>query len=71
MSSERVVLTIHDMHCPSCAQRVQRALIRVKGVSAVQVSLAAEQATVDRAPGSAPEAMLKETVRELGFEVPE
>ena len=71
MATQKVTLTVRGMHCSSCAQRVERVLGKVKGVTAAKVDLAKELAVVDYVPGSANEETLKQAVRAIGFQVPE
>ncbi len=69
MATQRVTLTVQGMHCQSCVQRVQRALSKVKGVTAAKVDLEAERAVVDYVPGVTTEDTLKQAVRDIGFQV--
>jgi len=46
------------MTCATCSARVERALGRVPGVVSASVNLATEQASVEAAPGTAPEALV-------------
>jgi P-type Cu+ transporter len=71
MASEKITLTVKGMHCGSCAQRVQRALSKVKGVTEAKVDLAAEQAVVEVTPGSTTLGALRQAVRDIGFQAPE
>ena len=61
-------LPIAGMTCASCAGRVERALSKVPGASAVSVNLATEQARV-QAPGDSLPALL-EAVQQAGYSVP-
>jgi len=60
---------IEGMTCASCAGRVERAVARVPGVSAVSVNLATEQARIqfDGRPGTA--AAVAEAVTKAGYGV--
>ncbi|KAE9642619.1 copper-translocating P-type ATPase [Pseudomonas sp. PB103] len=62
-------LPIAGMTCASCAGRVERALSRVSGASAVSVNLATEQARV-QAPGDSLAALM-EAVERAGYSVPQ
>ncbi len=66
---EKVTLKVQGMHCSSCTKRVERALAKLRGVSAVKVDLLSGQAAVEYTPGEVTEAQLKETVRALGYKV--
>ncbi|MFJ5255383.1 heavy metal translocating P-type ATPase [Pseudomonas sp. NPDC088414] len=62
-------LPIAGMTCASCAGRVERALRKVSGASAVSVNLATEQARV-QAPGDSLPALM-EAVQRAGYSVPQ
>ncbi|WP_248800325.1 heavy metal translocating P-type ATPase [Pseudomonas sp. MWU13-2105] len=61
-------LPIAGMTCASCAGRVERALSKVAGASAVSVNLATEQARV-QAPADSLPALLR-AVEQAGYSVP-
>jgi Cu+-exporting ATPase len=61
-------LPIAGMTCASCAGRVERALSKVIGASAVSVNLATEQARVQAPADSLP--ALMEAVEKAGYSVP-
>ncbi|WP_458717878.1 heavy metal translocating P-type ATPase [Pseudomonas gregormendelii] len=62
-------LPIAGMTCASCAGRVERALSKVRGASAVSVNLANEQARV-QAPGDSLPALM-DAVHQAGYSVPQ
>lgn len=62
-------LPIAGMTCASCAGRVERALSKVIGASAVSVNLATEQARVQAPADSLP--ALMEAVQKAGYSVPQ
>ncbi len=62
-------LPIAGMTCASCAGRVERALSKVRGASAVSVNLATEQARV-QAPGDSLPALM-DAVHQAGYSVPQ
>ncbi|WP_419712179.1 heavy metal translocating P-type ATPase [Pseudomonas sp. NFX224] len=62
-------LPIAGMTCASCAGRVERALSRVIGASAVSVNLATEQARVQAPADSLP--ALMDAVQKAGYSVPQ
>ncbi|WCM52029.1 heavy metal translocating P-type ATPase [Pseudomonas sp. WJP1] len=62
-------LPIAGMTCASCAGRVERALSKVIGASAVSVNLATEQARVQAPVDSLP--ALMEAVQKAGYSVPQ
>jgi P-type Cu+ transporter len=62
-------LPIAGMTCASCAGRVERALSKVIGASAVSVNLATEQARVQAPSDSLP--ALVDAVQQAGYSVPQ
>ena len=50
IATQETVLRIDGMTCASCAARVEKALLKVLGVSAASVNLATERATVQALP---------------------
>ncbi|MGY2190320.1 Copper-exporting P-type ATPase A [compost metagenome] len=62
-------LPIAGMTCASCAGRVERALSKVIGASAVSVNLATEQARVQAPADSLP--ALMDAVQKAGYNVPQ
>ncbi|WP_448106219.1 heavy metal translocating P-type ATPase [Pseudomonas azerbaijanoccidentalis] len=62
-------LPIAGMTCASCAGRVERALSKVIGASAVSVNLATEQARVQAPADSLP--ALMDAVQKAGYSVPQ
>ena len=65
---EQRTLRIAGMRCASCVAHVEKALLKVDGVRAASVNLAAETATVGAAPGVA-FARLAEAVEKAGYDV--
>lgn len=61
-------LPISGMTCASCAGRVERALSKVAGASAVSVNLATEHARIQAPQGSLP--ALMQAVEQAGYSVP-
>ena len=62
-----VDLAVEGMSCASCVGRVEKALLKVPGVSAAAVNLATERAQVLVAPGAA-ESDLVQAVAKAGYE---
>ena len=56
------------LHCAACSGIIERALLRVPGVHSVQVSAAAERATVCWAPDSTRPSALIAAVRAAGYD---
>jgi Cu+-exporting ATPase len=64
---EHTVLDIEGMTCASCAGRIEKALGRVPGVSAVAVNLATDSARVDHAPGAVRASELLAAITRAGY----
>ncbi|TFG52335.1 MAG: copper-translocating P-type ATPase [Gemmatimonadales bacterium] len=69
---EHCDIPVTGMTCAACSARVQRALERTPGVSAANVNLMTNQATVDFDPGTIDPVGLVEVIRDTGYgaEVP-
>jgi Cu+-exporting ATPase len=61
-----VALQVEGMTCASCVARVEKALLKVPGVSGAAVNLATEKATVQAAAG-VPVAALKAAIEKAGY----
>ena len=66
VAASEVVLQIDGMTCASCVARVEKALLKVPGVSAAAVNLASERATVQTL-ASVPLAALTAAVEKAGY----
>ncbi|WP_091742711.1 heavy metal translocating P-type ATPase [Marininema mesophilum] len=64
---EEVDLLIGGMTCAACAQRIEKGLSRLKGVSAVHVNLATERAHVVYSSGLVTEEGLINQIGKLGY----
>ena len=65
---ETVALAIRGMTCAACANRIEKGLAKLDGVTAVSVNLATERATVHYDARRVNVAALAEKVRALGYE---
>ncbi len=65
---KKAKLTIHGMHCSSCASNIERSLSKTPGVKSSNVSLLLKKATVECAD-SVSEEDLKKAVKRAGYEV--
>ena len=61
-------LQLAGLHCAACSGIIERALLRVVGVNSVQVSAAAERATVCWAPELTRPSVLISAVRAAGYD---
>lgn len=64
-------LQIEGMHCAGCANSVEGALSKVKGVKSASVNLATEKALVEFDNGSVPDELLKDAVQDVGYDIKE
>lgn len=66
---EIATLKIGGLTCENCVNSVQDAIGALDGVDRVRVSLASKHASVNFDPTKVNTAMLKDAVREAGYEV--
>lgn len=64
---KKTKLTIHGMHCSSCAGNIERSLGKTPGVKSASVSLLLKKATVECEDSVSPEE-LKKAVKRAGYE---
>ncbi len=70
-NSQKTILPISGMHCASCANTIEKALSKQKGVIKASVNFASEKATVEFDKNVVDENSLKEAVRKTGYKVVE
>lgn len=63
----QTTLKLAGLHCGNCAKSVEKALLAVEGVTAVQVNLTPEQQAV--VEGTATAETLAQAVEDIGFDV--
>ncbi len=66
-TSTTCTIPVSGMHCAGCSSRVQQALERTPGVSAANVNLMTNSATVDFDPSAVTPQRLIEAIRESGY----
>ncbi len=66
---EKVQFKVGGMHCSLCTESIRRALLRLEGVQAVQVSIAHEEALVTFEPARVHPLTIQETLEDLGYTV--
>lgn len=66
VATHQSVLQVEGMTCASCVARVEKALLKVPGVSGTSVNLATEKATV-QALSAVPVAALKAAIEKAGY----
>ena len=70
MGIERLTVPVSGMSCQGCANKVEKALLRVPGVELAEVSFGARSATIERDGELATGAHLAAAIEALGFGVP-
>src|SRR3989338_4135956 len=70
-NSQKTTLPISGMHCASCANTIEKALSKQKGVIKASVNFASEKATVEFDKNVVDENSLKEVVKKTGYKVVE
>ena len=66
--ASEIIVGIEGMHCAACVRRVERALLKVEGVSAASVDLVGERAVVTTAGGAGVETALSDAVSAAGYQ---
>lgn len=67
--SQTLDLPVLGMHCAACANRIEKALTAVPGVSSAGVNFATARATVHFDPASVHPDALRDAVREQGYDL--
>jgi copper chaperone CopZ len=70
MATESLNLPVRGMSCANCARSVERRLAGTPGVTKALVELQGERAYVEYDSDLVKPEVLKNAVRELGYEVP-
>jgi copper chaperone CopZ len=70
MAVETLNLQVHGMTCANCARSVERRLASTPGVTKALVELQGERAYVEYDADLVKPEVLKNAVRDLGYEVP-
>jgi len=65
----RLELKVEGMSCDHCRMAVEKALKTIDGVTGVKVDLDTGKVSVEYESGSVNEGVLKEAVRQAGYEV--
>ncbi len=68
-TKEKITLSIGGMHCASCAQRIESALGKKKGVQKAVVNFATEKATIEYSPAEISPAQLEKEIIGMGYKV--
>ena len=67
----RVTIPIGGMSCAACAQRVEKAVGKLDGVTSIAVNFATEKATVAYDPQKVRQSAIKAAIEAVGYTVPE
>ncbi|PZD96876.1 heavy metal translocating P-type ATPase [Paenibacillus sambharensis] len=67
-TSKQTTLQVTGMTCAACANRIEKGLNKLEGVSAANVNFALEQASVTYDPGKVDVQRLEESIRKLGYD---
>ncbi|MBS3056908.1 MAG: heavy metal translocating P-type ATPase [Candidatus Aenigmarchaeota archaeon] len=68
---KKISISISDMHCASCAQKIESAIKKLGGITDVSVNFATEKATVNFDEKMVNEYRIKQVIEELGYKVSE
>ncbi|MCX8153232.1 MAG: heavy metal translocating P-type ATPase [Candidatus Bathyarchaeota archaeon] len=71
MVKKKIQIKISGMHCAACAQTIEKALLKTKGVAHARVNLTTETAYIEYDDDYVDEEKLKETIRSAGYDVAE
>lgn len=66
--SKQTTLQITGMTCAACANRIEKGLNKLEGVSSANVNFALEKASVTYDPGKVSVDKLEETIKKLGYD---
>jgi len=60
-------INIQGMHCASCANKIENALQKIKGITKSSVNFAAEKAIINYTPNTVKQQTLTKTITDLGY----
>ncbi|CAM4438504.1 heavy metal translocating P-type ATPase [Paenibacillus tarimensis] len=66
--TKQTTLQVTGMTCAACANRIEKGLNKLEGVSAANVNFALEKASVTYDPGKVDVQRLEESIRKLGYD---
>jgi Cu+-exporting ATPase len=66
-SDKQVTMPIEGMTCASCAQRIEKTVSKLNGVSSANVNLATEKATIDYDPSIIRLSQIKSEIIKIGY----
>lgn len=68
MSTQKIVLNVANMHCPSCPKLITMDLMDLKGVIKVDAKLETKTVTVEFDPEIVDSQSIIKTIKESGYE---
>ena len=68
-NSKTLILTVKGLDCAACAEKIEKALMRHKGIHGITVYLGAERADVQFEPSLIKEKSIIDTISGLGYKV--
>ncbi|UCD96387.1 MAG: heavy metal translocating P-type ATPase, partial [Candidatus Bathyarchaeota archaeon] len=71
MTKQKEQIRISGMHCATCAQTIENALLKTEGVGKAAVNFATETAYIEYDDAKVSEENLAETIRQTGYDVAE
>ena len=63
----KISIPIGGMSCAACAQRIEKVVSKLDGISEVSVNLAIERAAISYNPQKIRQSVIRETIEKLGF----
>ncbi len=71
MTKQKSKIKIRGMHCAACAQTIEKALLKTKGVEVAQVNLATETAYIEYDADLVNEKKITRAIKETGYDIVE
>ena len=68
---EKQLLDVRGMTCAACAQRIEKTVLKLPGISQANVNLASEKLFVEYDADAVALAAIKKAVEKIGYEVVE
>jgi len=63
----QIIIKIKNMHCASCAQRVEKIIKNLSGVQSASVNLAAEKASIEYDPEKLRLSVIRDAIEKAGY----
>lgn len=65
--NKKLIIPIGGMHCANCANTIEKALSKVKGILKASVNYASEKATVEYDDKQTSEFQIKDAINKTGY----